>query len=111
MISKKLDITSRYDLQNNYLGKKLKDLIKQIRGIKMDGIRTAREILRIDRNANIIGLTAYADSEWGRRLLEVGAKEIFDKKEGFEKFVKRVRELLTNHYIFFLYYSYAKNSY
>ncbi len=74
--------------------KKLRDVIKQIRGEKIDGVKTTKEILRMDANANIIGFTAYANLEWGKKLKEAGAKEVYWKKMGFEDFVKKIIQIL-----------------
>jgi len=44
----------------------------------MDGIETTKEIKKIDPQAKIIGLTAYARKK-GKELLEAGALEIVEK--------------------------------
>ncbi len=60
----------------------------------MDGIDATKEILKINSNAIIIGITAFS-SHKGKDLLNVGAKEIIDKPftrkkllETIEKYVK-----------------------
>ena len=44
----------------------------------MDGVEATREIKKIDPQAKIIGLTAYAMKK-GKKLLEAGALEIIEK--------------------------------
>ncbi len=58
---------------------------------KMSGINATKEILGIDPNAKIIGLTAFG-RKWKRDLLEAGALEVIDKpftKKGLIKIVER----------------------
>lgn len=61
----------------------------------MDGVETTKEILKLDPNAVIIGITAFARSR-GKELLSVGAKGIIEKpftkkilKELIEPFVAK----------------------
>jgi len=75
--------------------KRNEDMIKQMRGEEMDGVRTTEEIMKIDPNANIVGFTAYADLEWGERLKISGAKEVLGRGVGFDGFAKRVGEMLA----------------
>ena len=70
------------------------DLIKQIRGEEMDGVRTANEIRKIDPSVNIVGFSAFAHLEWGKRLKAVGAIEVFGREIGFDRFARRISELL-----------------
>ncbi len=60
----------------------------------MDGVEATKEILRLDPNAVIFGITAFARSR-GKELLSVGAKGIIEKpftrkslKEAIESFAK-----------------------
>lgn len=39
---------------------KFEDLIRQMRGDEIDGVKAAKEIKKIDPDANVIGFTAYA---------------------------------------------------
>ncbi|MDI9611142.1 MAG: response regulator [Archaeoglobales archaeon] len=55
----------------------------------MDGVEATKQILEIDPNAIVIGLTAFARSR-GKELLEVGAKGIIEKP--FTR--KSLRELI-----------------
>lgn len=75
--------------------KKLKDLIYQMKGRKMDGVRATKKIMKIDPKANIIGFTAFANFEWGKMLKRNGAKEVFGKNIGFDEFAKKVGEFLA----------------
>ncbi|MCD6447928.1 MAG: response regulator [Thermoplasmata archaeon] len=75
--------------------RKDEDLIKQMRGEEMDGVKVASEIKKIDPKANIIGFSAFAHFEWGERLLEAGAKKIFGKEIGFENFAKKIHEFVA----------------
>ena len=75
--------------------KKTEDIVRQMKGEEMDGVETAQKIINIDPDANIIGFTAFADLEWGKRLKEIGAKEVLSRSVGFEEFAKRVEEILT----------------
>ena len=74
--------------------RKLADLKKQLKGIEMDGVRATQEIMKIDRNANIVGFTAYAHLEWGEKLKKVGAKEVFGRELGFDGFANAVQKYL-----------------
>ena len=75
--------------------KKIEDIVKQMKGEEMDGVKTTQKIINIDPDANIIGFTAFADLEWGQKLKEIGAKEVLSRSVGFEEFAKKVEEILT----------------
>jgi len=75
--------------------KKIEDVIRQMKGEEMDGVEATQKIIDIDPDANIIGFTAFADLEWGKKLREVGAKDVVSRSVGFEEFVKKVEEILT----------------
>ncbi|KAA0001307.1 MAG: response regulator [Thermoplasmata archaeon] len=75
--------------------RKLTDMIKQFKGEEMDGVKTAQEIMKIDPQANIVGFTAYAHLEWGERLKETGAKEVFGREIGFDGFAKKIASFLA----------------
>ncbi len=62
---------------------------------KMDGVEATKEILKIDPNAKIVGLTAFARSR-GKEMLENGALEVVEKpftrktlKELIDKYVAK----------------------
>jgi hypothetical protein len=61
----------------------------------MDGVRTTEEILKIDKNANVVGFTAFAHLDWGKRLKSLGIKNVFGREIGFDGFAKKVNELLA----------------
>ena len=75
--------------------KRDEDLIKQMRGEEMDGVRTTEEIMKMDPTAKIIGFTAYADLEWAERLKTCGVREVLGRGVGFDGFAKRVGEILA----------------
>ncbi|NHW23013.1 MAG: response regulator [Archaeoglobales archaeon] len=65
---------------------------------EMDGIETTKEILKIDPNAKIVGITAYSQSR-GKDLINAGAKEIIEKPftrrrliEVVERYLQKVPE-------------------
>ena len=61
----------------------------------MNGIEATKEILKIDSNAKIIGITAFA-SHKGQELLEAGAKEIIEKPFTRKKIVEIVKKYLRS---------------
>ena len=65
---------------------------------KMDGVRTAKEILKIDENAAIWGYTAWFDTNWSEKLLSAGAKKVVERTVPFKKFADMVKEFLTHSY-------------
>jgi CheY-like chemotaxis protein len=71
------------------------DMLRQMRGEEMDGVATTREILKIDKAAQVIGFTAYASLEWGERLRQTGALEVYGRGIGFEGFAQKICELLA----------------
>lgn len=75
--------------------RKFEDLIKQMEGKEMDGVKTTEEILKIDRNANVVGFTAFAHLEWGKRLKSLGIKNVFGREIGFDGFAKKISEILS----------------
>ncbi len=59
----------------------------------LDGVEAAKEIMKKDPNAVIIGVTAYA-SKRGRELLEAGAKEIIEKPFTRRKLLDTIEKYL-----------------
>lgn len=59
----------------------------------MDGVEATREILKIDPNAVVVGLTAFAKSK-GKDMLEAGAKEVVEKP-----FTRRTLEKIIERYV------------
>jgi len=57
----------------------------------MDGIEATKEILKIDPNAKIVGITAFA-SHKGKELLEAGAKEIIEKPFTRKKIIETIKK-------------------
>jgi len=57
----------------------------------MDGVQATKEILKIDPEAIVVGLTAFARSK-GKDMLEAGAKEVVEKpftRRILEKIIER----------------------
>lgn len=75
--------------------RRYEDLKKQMIGKEMDGVKATEELLKIDKNANIIGFTAYAHLEWGEKLMEVGAKKVFGREIGFDGFAKAILKIIS----------------
>lgn len=71
------------------------DMLRQMRGEDMDGVQTAKKILEMDPEANIVGFTAFADMEWGERLKETGAKKVFSRDIGFDTFSKKIEQIVA----------------
>ncbi len=74
---------------------KLEDMKKQMEGIEMDGVRATMEIFKIDGKANIVGFTAYAHLEWGKKLKKIGVMEVFGREIGFDGFAQKVSSILS----------------
>lgn len=71
------------------------DLMRQMDGDEMDGVQTAKRILTIDPDANIVGFTAFADMEWGDRLKETGALQVFSRDIGFDTFSQKIQQIVA----------------
>jgi len=65
---------------------------------KMDGVRTAKKILKIDENATIWGYTAWFDTDWSERLLNAGAKKVVERTVPFKEFADMIKEFLAHSY-------------
>ncbi|MFO8133474.1 MAG: response regulator [Thermoplasmatota archaeon] len=70
-------------------------MIRQMEGDEMDGVQTAEKILQLDPDANIVGFTAFADLEWGDRLKETGAVQVFSRNIGFDTFSKKIQQIVA----------------
>lgn len=75
--------------------RKFEDAKKHMEGCGMDGVKTTERILELDPEADVVGFTAYAHLEWGRRLKALGVREIFGREIGFDGFAKKVMESLA----------------
>lgn len=60
---------------------------------EMDGIEATEEILRIDPNAKIIGITAYYLSK-EKDLLKAGAKEVLEKPFTRKKLIEIIEKYI-----------------
>ncbi|HDN50682.1 MAG TPA: response regulator [Thermoplasmatales archaeon] len=68
---------------------------RQMEGKELDGVKTTREIMELDPEADVVGFTAYAHLDWARRLKALGVKEVFGREIGFDGFAKKVVETLA----------------
>lgn len=59
----------------------------------MDGFDMSENILKLNKNANIVLLTAYNDVENFRRAIHIGIKEYLGKPVDFEELAKKVKYL------------------
>ena len=62
---------------------------------EMDGIETTEEILKIDPNAKIIGITAYYQSK-EKDLIKAGAKEVLEKPFTRKKLIEVIEKYLKD---------------
>ncbi|MEM2726962.1 MAG: response regulator [Archaeoglobaceae archaeon] len=60
---------------------------------EMDGIETTQEILRVNPNAKIIGITAYYLSK-EKDLIKAGAKEVLEKPFTRKKLIEVIEKYL-----------------
>ncbi|MHC1625169.1 MAG: HEAT repeat domain-containing protein, partial [Methermicoccaceae archaeon] len=58
-----------------------------------DGITATKEILNIDAEATIIGVTAFSSIK-GNELIKAGAKEVISKPVSWKKIIERIYEYL-----------------
>jgi len=70
------------------------DLHRSGGGKRIDGVRTARELLKMDGSATIWGYTAWFGTEWAERLRELGVEKILEKPTPFPDFAKMVENFL-----------------
>ena len=70
------------------------DLHRAGMGERMDGVRTARELLKMDGSATIWGYTAWFGTEWAEKLRELGVEKILEKPTPFVDFAKMVERFL-----------------
>lgn len=57
----------------------------------MDGVEATKEIMKRDRNAKIVAVTAYATKR-GKEILDAGAKEVVEKPFTRKKLLETVRK-------------------
>jgi CheY-like chemotaxis protein len=70
-------------------------MIRQMNGDEMDGVQTAKKILEMDPDADIVGFTAFADIEWGDRLKKTGAIRVFPRNIGFDTFSQKIQQIVA----------------
>jgi two-component system response regulator/two-component system chemotaxis response regulator CheY len=61
---------------------------------EMDGVEATKEILKIDPNAKILAITAYAGRR-GKEILEAGALEIIEKPFRRKELIERIEKYLS----------------
>lgn len=61
----------------------------------MDGVEATKEIKKIDPNARIIGITAYAKRR-GQELLDAGALEIIEKPFTRKKLLETIEKYMSS---------------
>lgn len=61
---------------------------------RMDGVRTTKEILKINPDAIIWGYTAWSDTRWAKKLKETGAQKVIDRMVPFKEFALMVAKFL-----------------
>ncbi|MCS7143595.1 MAG: response regulator [Archaeoglobaceae archaeon] len=62
---------------------------------EMDGIEATEEILRIDPNAKIVGITAYYMSK-EKDLLKAGAKEVLEKPFTRKRLIEVIEKYINS---------------
>ncbi|ADB58057.1 response regulator receiver protein [Archaeoglobus profundus DSM 5631] len=62
---------------------------------EMDGIQATKEILKIDPNAKIVAISAYARHK-GKDMLDAGALELLDKPFTKAKLMKIVKKYISD---------------
>ncbi len=63
----------------------------------MDGIQATKEILKINPDAIVIGVTAYAPGK-GPEMLEAGAKDVIPKPVKREEFIGKIKKIMRMYY-------------
>ncbi len=58
----------------------------------IDGVEATKRIKEIDKDAIIYGFTAFFDTDWAEKLLEVGAEKIIPRYVGFKGFVEELKK-------------------
>ena len=61
---------------------------------RMDGIQATKEIKKIDPNARIIGVTAYASSK-GKEILNAGALDVVEKPISKSKLLEKIKKYIS----------------
>ncbi len=62
---------------------------------EMDGIKVTEEILRMDPNAKIVGITAYYLSK-EKELMQAGAREVLEKPFTRKKLIEVIEKYLSS---------------
>lgn len=61
---------------------------------KLDGVRTTKKILDMDKGAVIWGYTAWFDTDWSENLRKLGVEKMLRKPTPFSDFAKMVEKFL-----------------
>jgi len=59
---------------------------------KFDGVEATEKILKLNPKAVIWGYTAWEDTNEGKKLKEVGARQVFGRDISFKEFAKMVEK-------------------
>jgi|Deesub1362B_J571_1020462.scaffolds.fasta_scaffold00131_51 two-component system chemotaxis response regulator CheY len=61
---------------------------------EMDGIEATKEIIKLDPDAVVIAISAYAPTK-GRNMLEAGAKEVISKPIRRNELVEKIKKYIA----------------
>lgn len=98
MLSDKYDLVTATDgneAVRKYVERRPSLVLMDIMLPVMDGVQATKEILKIDPNARIIGVTAYAVNR-GKELLRAGALDILKKPFSRNELVEIIDKFLSD---------------
>lgn len=99
-----LDIYSAYDgkegvqMYKNLVneGKKPALVSMDLKLPELDGVEATKRIKTFDKDAVIIGFTAFFETEWAKRLTEAGALKVIPRYIGFEAYVNELKTFFSD---------------
>jgi two-component system chemotaxis response regulator CheY len=91
---KVVQVTSGKDALTEYIKTKPHLVIMDILMPKMDGVKTTKEILKADKKAKIIVVTAVTKQGLEKACLKAGAKAFIMKPFEIDKLVSTVKNML-----------------
>lgn len=98
MLSDKYDLVTATDgneAVRKYVERRPSLVLMDIMLPVMDGVQATKEILKIDPNARIIGVTAYAVNR-GKEMLRAGALDILKKPFSRNELVEIIDKFLSD---------------